>query len=342
LSPNNPQPGGPSADVVTLPRGGQARLRVSADRRGGFAGPIALHVAGLPAGVAAPDAVIPAGQNAAEITLTSTAFAAAGTAHLTVHGSASLDGKSVTRTATLPAARGEPTVEPVLLAVALKAPFKIVGDYDLRLAPRGSVFRRRYRVERNGFTGPLEVSLADHQMRHLQGVSGPTITVPEGANEFEYAVRLPSWMETGRTARACVMAVGVLREAGAEHTVGYSSEGQNDQVIAVVETGRLGIETDRSSVAAAPGGRATLTVKVSRGKGLAGPVKLELVRPEHVRGLSAEPVVLAAGQSKATFTLRFASGALGPFNMPVVLRATLDDASGPVVAETRVEVVPEG
>ncbi len=66
----------------------------------------------------------------------------------------------------------------MLLAVALKPPFKIVGAYDLRLAPRGSVFRRRYKIERNGFTGPLEVSLADHQMRHLQGVTGPTLTVP--------------------------------------------------------------------------------------------------------------------------------------------------------------------
>jgi hypothetical protein len=327
-----------AADVVTLPRGGQTKLHVIAERQGGFAGPIDLRVEGLPTGIAAANTTLAPGQTATDIALTSTAFAAIGTAHLTIHGSASIGGQTATRTAALPA---EPAVESVLLAVALKPPFKIVGDYDLRLAPRGSIFRRRYHIERNGFTGPLEVSLADHQMRHLQGVTGPTITVPPGANEFEYAVRLPAWMETGRTSRACILAVGVLREGSAEYTVGYSSEQQNEQVIAVVETGRLGIETDRQSVAVVPGGRATLTVKVSRGKGLAGPVKLELVVPEHMRGLSAEPMVIPADQARATFVLRFASGTLGPFNMPVVLRATLDDAAGPAIAETKLDIVAE-
>jgi len=328
-------------DTVTLPRGGQAKLHVTAERQGGFAGPITLRTAGLPAGVTATKTTLAAGQTAIDITFATTAFASLGTAHLTVGGEALIDGKAVTRTATLPAAQGEPVVDSVLLAVALRPPFKIVGAYDLRLAPRGSVFRRRYKIERNGFDGPLEVSLADHQMRHLQGVTGPTLTIPPGATEFEYAVQLPPWMETGRTARACIMAVGVLREGGIERTVGYSSEGQNDQVIAVVETGRLGIDIDRQSLAAARGGQAAVTVRVSRGKGLTGPVKLELILPEHVRGVSAEPVVIPADQSKARLSVRFASGTLGPFNMPLVLRATLSADAGPVVAETKLEIVAE-
>jgi hypothetical protein len=41
------------------------------------------------------------------------------------------------------------------------------------------------------------------------------------------------------------------------------------------------------------------------------------------------------------FTLHFASAELGPFNMPVVLRATLDTAAGPAIAETKLEIVPE-
>ena len=316
-------------------------MHIVADRQGGYAGPVALRIEGLPAGVAAANTTIAAGQSATDITLTATAFAALGTAHLTIQGSATIEGQTVTRTATLPAAPGESAVDSVLLVVGLKAPFKLVGAFDLRLAPRGSVFRRRYKIERNGFTGTLEVSLADRQMRHLQGVTGPTITVPPGTDEFEYAVRLPPWMETGRTSRACIMAVGVIKEGGADYTVGYSSDAQNDQVIAVVETGRLGIETDRRSVAAAPGGQATVTVRVRRGKGLSGPVKLELIRPDHVHGLSAEPVTIPADQSRATFSLRFASGEMGPFNMPVVLRATLHDAAGPTVAETKLEIVEE-
>jgi hypothetical protein len=330
-----------TTEALTLPRGGQARLHVVAERVGGFKEPIALRVAGLPAGVTASNATLAAGQTATDITLATTAFAALGTAHLTVHGSASLDGQTVTRTAMLPTVGDEPACDSVLLAVGLKPPFKIVGDYDLRLAPRGSTFYRRYRIERHGFTGPLEVSLADHQMRHLQGVTGPTLTIPPDTDVFEYPVKLPPWMETGRTARACIMAVGVLKESDGEYTVGYSSEGQNDQVIAVVETGRLGIEIDRQSVVAAPGGQAEVTVRVRRGKGLTGPVELTLIRPEHMHGVSAKPVVVAADQTRAVFTLHFASGELGPFNMPVVLRATLNDAAGPVVAETKLEMVAE-
>jgi hypothetical protein len=137
------------------------------------------------------------------------------------------------------------------------------------------------------------------------------------------------------------MAVGVVREGEHEYTVGYSSEQQNEQIIAVVETGRLGLDIDRQSVAAVPGGQATVEVRVSRGKGLTGPVRLELIQPDHMHGVRAEPVVVPADQSRTAFTLRFASGPLGPFNMPVVLRATLPGAAGLAVAETKLEIVAE-
>ena len=84
-------------------------------------------------------------------------------------------------------------------------------------------------------------------------------------------------MENGRTSRTCVMGVGVVKDGGAEHYVSYSSVQQNDQIIAVVETGRLGLEVEKSSLLAGGGKTVAVPVKVSRGKGLAGPVKVELV-----------------------------------------------------------------
>jgi hypothetical protein len=328
-----------ATDALTLPRGGQARLKVLVTRMGGFNGPIALRLEGLPAEVKSAATTIAAGQSAVEVTLTATATTPITTTRLRVLGMAEVEGKSVTETAVLQQPPGAPAVDSVLLAVGLKAPFKVVGAYDLRLAPRGSLFRRRYKIERNGFDGPLEIRLADHQTRHLQGVTGPTITVPAGVNEFEYGVQLPPWMETGRTSRSCILATGTIKEGDREYTVGYTSEAQNDQIIAVVETGRLGLDLEKTSVAAAPGGQVSVPVRVSRGKGLAGPVRLELILPEHVLGVSAEAVTIPAGESRAALTLRFAAGPLGPFNMPVVLRATLADPAGPVVAEAKVEIV---
>ncbi|HZY88904.1 MAG TPA: PPC domain-containing protein [Gemmataceae bacterium] len=324
-----------AADALTLPRGKEAKLKVSVERVGGFSGPITLTLDGLPAGVQAANATIGAGQPAVEVRLTAGPSAAIGPSRLRVRGTASVGGRTVTRLATTPEA------DSVLLGVALPAPFKVVGAYDLRLAPRGGVFHRRYKVERGGYDGPLEIRLADRQARHLQGVTAPAVVVPPGQNEFEFAVHLPPWAETGRTSRSCVMAIGVIKDGAAEHTVSYTSAAQNDQVIAVVESGRLGLEAGVGSLAAAPGASVNVPVKVSRAKDLAGPVRVELVLPGHVRGLSAAPVVIPAGRSGATLTLRFGAGTIGSFNMPVVLRATLDTPGGPVVAEAKLEVVPQ-
>jgi hypothetical protein len=211
----------------------------------------------------------------------------------------------------------------------------------MRWAARGGTYRRKYRIERNGFDGPIEVSLADRQARHLQGVTGPTITVPAGATEFEYTVRLPPWMEIGRTCRVCVMAIGVVKDGDREHTVSHSSVGQNEQMICVVETGRMGVEVEKLSVRATPGGSVTVPLKVARGKGLAGPVRVELVVAGHVRGVRADAVTIAAGETKGTLTLRFDRGALGPFNLPAVVRGTLTADDGPVVAEAKLDLVAE-
>ncbi len=202
----------------------------------------------------------------------------------------------------------------------------------------GTVFRKRFKIERNGHIGPLEVRLADRQARHLQGVSGPVLTIPADVNEFEYPVTLPPWMETGRTSRACIMAIGRVNEAGVEHTVSCSSQAQNDQIIAVIETGLLGLELSRYSLAAKSGESVSVHATIRRGKGVKGPVAIDLVLPEHVRGLSASTLKLGADQTEGNLVLKFAAGS-GPFNMPLVVRATLNEPAGPVTAETKLEIV---
>jgi hypothetical protein len=331
-----------AADTLSVPRGGQAKLKVTADRQGGFTDAIPLTVDGLPAGVKAASATIPANQSAVEIAVTADASAAIDVANITIRGSATVASQSLTRIAILPVpTRGQPEVDNVLLAVALPVPFKLVADYDFRYAPRGGTHRRKYKIERNGYDGPLEIRLADRQARHLQGVTGPTLTVPAGANEFEYPIQLPPWMEIGRTCRVCVMASGIIKDGDKEHEVSFSAINQNDQIITVVETGRLGVEPEKTSLTAKRGENVTLTVKVARGKGLKGPVKLELVVPEHMHGVSTEPVTVAADQGRGTLTIRLARDGVGPFNMPLIVRATLTEDGGPVIAEAKMDVVPD-
>jgi hypothetical protein len=332
--------GGSGSDALTLPRGGQGRLRVQAERLGGFTGPIALTVDGVPEGVTVTG-TLAANQNITDLTFKADATAKIQSAHLTIRGAAKIGDTMVSRTAVMPLGPGEMDLDSVLLMVALPTPFKVIGHHDMRWAARGTTFHRQYRIERNGFDGPLEVRLADRQMRHLQGVTGPTITVPAGATEFDYAVQLPPWMETGRTCRACVMAVGVVKDTdGSEHTVSFSSVQPNEQIILVIEPERLGLEADKSSLRAAPGGSVAVTVRVRRGKGLHGPARIELAASPLLRGVSAESLTIAADQEQATLTLRFTADARGPF-VPLLLRATVMEKEEPVIAETKIEVVGE-
>ena len=326
-----------AADALTLPRGGQVKMRVAAERFGGFADAIPLTIDGLPDGVKATNTIMAAKQNQVDVVLAAEKTAAIGAVHLTVRSG--MQTAVASPDTTVPGPRkGAPQmgktfipglagVDSVLLVVALPTPFKIVGDFDMRWASRGSVYRRKYRLERNGFDGPVEISIADRQARHLQGVTGPILTLQPGVSDFEYPVTLPPWMETGRTCRSAAYRDPRCRcrsrGRATEYVVGFSAIGNNDQMIAVVETGRLGVEASKTSLAATPGGSAVLTVKVARGKGVAGPAKIELILPAHVLGVRAEPVVIAADAATATFTIRFDRDKLGPFNVPAILRATI-------------------
>jgi hypothetical protein len=328
-------------DAVTVPRGGQGTFKVLAERQGSFTAPITLAVEGLPRGVTATPLTIAAGQNAVNLTFKAEAASAIGAARLTIRGTASPAGQSRTRTAEALVPRGLPVLNTVLLAVALPTPFKIKGEYDMRWAARGTVHQRRYRIERGGYEGPIEVSLTDNQARHLQGVTGPTVVVPPGVSEFTYAVQLPPWMETGRTCRVCVMGVGKIKDAdGREHEVSFSSIAQNEQLVAVIEPDPLGVETAVPTLVAAAGKSTSLPVRVVRGKGLQGEVKVELLVPAHIHGVRADPVMVPANQERGQLAIHFGTRP-GPFNMPLTIRATLPAAAGPIIAETKVEILPE-
>jgi hypothetical protein len=161
----------------------------------------------------------------------------------------------------------------------------------------------------------------------LQGVTGPVLTIPAGVNELEYPVTLPPWMEIGRTSRANVILIGKVKDGGREHTVSWSGNGQNEQIIAVVETGRLGLELGRASVAGKKGETVSVPFSVRRGKDVSGPVR--------VVAKGSKPVVVPAGESSGVLTVPVTS------SRPVLVRATLEVPGGVMAAEATLEVVAE-
>jgi hypothetical protein len=326
-----------NADALTLPRKGLAKLKLTAERIGKFSETINLDVQGLPKGVSFSPTTIQSYGTAVDITFKADEKTPIVAGKLTIVGRT----KALERTAKMPAVRGLPEQSSLLLAVSLPTPFVIKGEYDMGFAPRGGIHKRKYTIERNGYEGRLEISLADRQARHLQGVEGPTIEVPAGVSEFTYAAYLPPWMETGRTCRVCVQGVGFITDFdGTQHRVCFSSVNQNEQLVAVVGPGKLAMEADRTSFRAEPGKSFTVAVKVQRGQGVTGDVELDLIAPPHLRGLTAPKATIAAKDDRGQLTVACNEQLCGPFNMPIILRATLRQNGEPIVAEGRLDVQP--
>lgn len=326
--------------VINLDRGGELKLKIDINRAN-FADPIELSFAGLSEGITVEGTSVGKNKTKATVTLKAAAETPLGVRDIKLIGTAKKDEQTLTATARVASSPAPEDPESVRLSVNLPTPFKFVGIFESKFAPRGSVYVRHYQLERNGFEGPITISLADRQVRHLQGVTGPTIVVPPGATEFDYPATLPPWLVVGRTSRTCLMAVGEQSLAdGSIAKLSYASFGQNDQIIVLTAPEILSLKSERSSLPVEPGKSVSVTVQLERGNGLTGPAQIELSCPGHMQGIHAEAVTVPAGETSASFKLTFDDTALGPFNMPVKLRATtLDAAKNTVTAECELELV---
>lgn len=100
------EPGGPDFTLTTQPanpnvgRGGAARISVRARRLNGFAGAISVRVEGLPDGVEASPAMIRAGKDLVQFTLSAATDAVLAAGNLHIIGEAEINGRTVRRTAT--------------------------------------------------------------------------------------------------------------------------------------------------------------------------------------------------------------------------------------------------
>ncbi|MBI1901126.1 MAG: PPC domain-containing protein [Planctomycetia bacterium] len=330
-----------AADSVTVPREGEAKFTINVVAPGGAPRPTDLKIEGLPPGVIAQPLKIPAGTASLSVTLKADKSARIGACELKITGTAEIgaDTTKIERRVVFRKGRGLPDLETVMLAVALPAPFKFHSTYVSSYGAQGTTYRRHYVIDRNSFTGPLTISLADKQARHLQGVTGPTITVPSGADEFWYPVQLPPWLEVGRTSRTTLMALGEITDAdGTKHVASFSSQQQNEQIVIQADPAPLSIKTV-GSLTADPARPVTIRVRVFRARSVPYPVTLELLLPDHVKGVESEKVTVPPDQGEGPLTIRFAPGC-GPFNLPIKVWATAKNGDDLFQAEAKIEVVP--
>jgi hypothetical protein len=329
-----------ATDTLSVPRGGAAKFKMEIERAGGFNGPIALNVEGLPPGISVAGTSVGPNARAVELTFKAEPSAPIRSTQLTIRGQADIGGTVCGRIATRRPAPGWPEVDSVRLAVVLPTPFQIGGPVDYNWTPRGTVRHRIYKLVRNGFQGPVTVQLADRQARHLQGVTGPLVTVPEGVDEFDYAVTLPPWMEIGRTSRTVVAASGVVREPdGTEHEVSFSSPKADTQIVAVIGPGRLGLDLARASAALAPGRTSEVPVRVARGEGIDGPVRIEIVPAAWLHRLAAEPLVLDKDHEEGVLKIECGPEPAQWGTAQLLVRASAPAGADTVTAEASLTVV---
>lgn len=328
------------ADALTVTRGGEAKMKVTVERLAGFTGDIALSVSGLPDGVTTDASTIPADKGEVELVFKAEDQAPVRVSHLTIEGTAAIDEEMQTRRAMLSGLPGAQNRDDVLLAVAMATPFRLSGtEFQTGYAARGTVHRRRFVIEWGDFHGPLTLSLADRQIRHLQGVTADPLHVAPGTKVVWFPIRMPTWLEMNRTGRTVVMAVGEVEdEDGNRHKVSYSSGHVHDQIITLTAPCPLNVSSEPRSLRADPGATAELRIRVARGVLQQQPVQVELLLPEHFKGVTADAVTIPADSNTGTLTVAFSSQP-GEFNMPATVRATTVIDGDPVIAESTVEFV---
>jgi hypothetical protein len=357
-----------------VPLGGKFDLTVQAIRTGGFQGPIALNVKGLPPGVSVQEdparsrsgLVIPADKTTVVIPLQAPQDASAVAGLITVEGVADLaphspglfsrngpprpSGPIVTRTALArttvnltPRSPDEGQVPAFLLASTLKPRFKgrPVDQDTGRKVYRGSTFPAEVIVERlEGFAGEIVLQMAAQQSYQVQGITGGEVVVPPGVTKTIYPCFMPEWLESTRTSRMGM--VGVAKVADPKGKIRFALNEITGFITMTMEGALLKVSVEEQDLRVPAGQPFDVPLKVSRLAKLNRPARLELRLPEELAGqLKAESMNVAVGKEQAVMRITPAASLHGPCTFTI--RATaLQDGRYLAVSEANVtvEIIP--
>ncbi|MHC4878439.1 MAG: PPC domain-containing protein [Planctomycetota bacterium] len=317
-----------SPELVAVPVSGSTQLQVRAQRTGGFNGPIAISVDGLPDGVTVPESIQIA-EKKRDVKFAISVAESAGTtaAMLSLKATATTDQGALSQ-----------TLPPVLLAVTLPPPFSIdaEGKNDVLKWPRGSTFPGPVLIEREeSFDGEITLEMHSRQGRHRQGIRGPELKVSPGTDRVLYPVFLPEWLETTRTSRMVVNGVAQIPDP----------TGRVRHVLTKLKT-RIGfLPTGALLKLSCPAPELELSdntpfefpIEIQRASELEEPATIELLVDDSSRNtFSADTLKLDNSRNRAT--LRIVPTGPLPSTARLTARATVQHNGMPVVSETHLDV----
>ena len=332
--------------------GGRTEVEVLVRRRGGFAGPVKVSVEGLPTGVRAEPLEIAAGAPSGKLVLLSDAATTPpADALLKIGGIADIGGTAVIRAAAAPhlgqdvegVSVGRSTTEHFHLTIQHKPLFRLFCSEAYQYAHRGTIHLYQMEVERfEGYQGPITLQIADRQIKDLDGAHVLETTIPAGENKLRLPLYLPESMHINVQAHSNIYAQGIATfqdRWGKQHSTCIVSE-MRCMVRTLPTVTRLQ-SLDRELTFSADG-TANCRLKLERTSLFSGPLQILLCQDESCRGMSAEPVIIPAGQTEALVVIRRKPGEKLSSPATLRFRGTGDlDGDTLVVTEVWIPVARE-
>ncbi len=337
------------ADAANHVQGSRTEVEVLLRRRGGFAGAMQVTADGLPTGVRAEPLEIAAGAPSGKLVFVSdqSALPPPDDALVQIIGTAEIAGAKVSHTATIPhlsrdaegVSIGPATIDHFHLTVQSKPLFRLFCSEAYQYAHRGTIHRYLMEVERMGYDGPITLQVADRQIKDLDGIEIPEVTIPAGESRIMLPLYLPETMHINVQAHSNVYAHGIARfhdSAGRAQSTCVVSEMRC--MIRTLPTVTRLTAVDRE-VTLRRGGAGKCRLHLDRTPLFGGPLTVSLAELDSVAGISITPALIPAGQSDAILEIRAATDAMPASGLPLLLRGTGDlDNGATVVSEARIRL----
>lgn len=318
----------PAAEVVHA--GDSQSYTVLVWRQDGFEGPITLSVEGLPSGVKCPPQYIGAGQKMGSLVVSAATDAKPWTGLITVKGTATIEApgpdeappKTLVREAR-PASITWPTQQQqnipaisrldraLVLAVRDKGPFALkVKEEQYKVLP-GEKVQVALKLDRlwPDFKGPVQVTLANFPNNVLNFNNNQPLTIAADKTDATAVLDVRPGLPAGNYTLA-------LR---AQATVSYARDPKPGSAKTNLTATAASVPITLTILSKDTGGAITLSpseatvtkgssvevlVKVNRQADVTGELKVQLVIPGGVQGVSAADVVIPAGRNQARLVIK--------------------------------------
>lgn len=343
-------------DGTTLQQGGQQSFTVLASRRDGFFGDIQLSVDGLPAGVTCTPQTLGTGARQAELVLSAAAGAAPTIAELRVKGTATVRGQKVEREARpagivwpMPPGSNQPLLTrldralvlavrpgaPYSLATALDKPAVVQGDkaiLTVKLTRLWPDFKTPLAVQARIAELPPGLTLNNNQpITIAPDKAEGTLPVVVGPNvapgTYNLVLRTSSAIPYNKDPMAKQKQPANVVQPSAPATL----------IVLPKAVATLALTNAAPTVKV--GGQAEVALKTTRLFNYEGELKVQVVLPPAVKGVSVDETTIPAGKDEAKLVLRAAPDAAPGNRADLIVRVTgTVNGNVPVVQELKISV----